>query len=102
VEVAKTLNVPEDVIAKTVEHFKGLSHRLEFVGSFNEIKFDVNSTNIHSFCDYLTKKEGLGINHCPYKKALDKSACSLTNSIQADSTKSKEVSNTINSLSRLT
>jgi hypothetical protein len=65
---------------------------------FNEIKFDVNSTNIHSFCDYLTKKEGLGINHCPYKKALDKSACSLTNSIQADSTKSKEVSNTINSL----
>jgi hypothetical protein len=65
---------------------------------FNEIKFNVNAVNIHSFCDYLTKKENLGIHHCRYKAALDKAGCSLTNGIDIDSTKSKEVSNTVNSL----
>ncbi len=65
---------------------------------FNEIKFNVDAVNIHSFCDYLTKKENLGIQHCRYKAALDKSGCSLTNSIDNDTTKSKEVSNTVNSL----
>ena len=65
---------------------------------FNEIKFNPEAVNIHSFCDYLTKKENLGIEHCRYKAALDKSGCSLTNSVEVDSTKSKEVSNTINSL----
>ena len=65
---------------------------------FNEIKFNANALNIHSFCDYLTKKESLGIQHCRYKAALDKSGCSLTNGIDVDTTKSKEVSNTVNSL----
>ncbi|QWE00435.1 hypothetical protein FD967_10485 [Polynucleobacter sp. JS-Mosq-20-D10] len=65
---------------------------------FNEIKFNVNAVNIHSFCDYLTKKANLGIQHCRYKAALDKSGCALTNSIDIDATKSKEVSNTGNSL----
>ena len=64
----------------------------------NEIKFNANTVNIHSFCDYLTKNENLGIQHCRYKAALDKSGCSLTNSINIDTTKSKEVSNTVNSL----
>ena len=65
---------------------------------FNEIKFNAAQINIHSCCDHLTVKKNLGIKHCPYKPALDKSGCSLTNSIDVDSTKSKEVSNTINSL----
>jgi hypothetical protein len=64
----------------------------------NEIKFNPNAVNIHSCCDYLTKIENFDIKHCRYKSALDRSGCSLTNSIEVDSTKSKEVSNTINSL----
>lgn len=39
VEVAKILNISEEIISKTVENFKGLPHRLEFVGEFKQIKF---------------------------------------------------------------
>ena len=63
-----------------------------------DVKFDANSNNIHQHCDYLTKNKSLGISHCRYKAPLDESGCGLTNSIDLDSTKSKEVSNTINSL----
>ena len=40
----------------------------------------------------------MGIQHCRYKAALDRAGCSLANSIDVDTTKSKEVSNTVNSL----
>jgi UDP-N-acetylmuramoylalanine--D-glutamate ligase len=39
IAVAKILNVSENSIRKGVENFKGLSHRLEFVGEFWGIKF---------------------------------------------------------------
>jgi hypothetical protein len=65
---------------------------------FSQIKFNPNEKNIHSTCDYLTKNQNLGIQHCRYKAALDQSGCSLTNSVDIDTTKSKEVSNTFNSL----
>lgn len=39
IEVAKILNIPEESITKTVASFKGLEHRLEFVGEFSKIKF---------------------------------------------------------------
>lgn len=64
----------------------------------SDIKFDSNSVNVHQYCDYLIVNNSLGISHCRYKAPLDESGCGLTNSIDIDSTKSKEVSNTVNSL----
>src|SRR3989344_239600 len=39
VTVAKVLGVKQDTIKKTIEKFKGLPHRMEFVGEFKGIKF---------------------------------------------------------------
>jgi len=39
VSVAKILNISDEVIKKAVKNFKGLPHRLEFVGEFKGIKF---------------------------------------------------------------
>jgi hypothetical protein len=79
---------------------KLINYKFNTYDSFrlNDIKFMDDEDNIHSFCDYLTNNVNLGIQNCRYKQLLDKSGCSLTNSIEVDSTKSKEVSNTINSL----
>ena len=50
ITVAKTFNVSDKVIKKTIENFKGLPHRLEFVGEFYGIKFydDGSSTTPES------------------------------------------------------
>lgn len=70
--------------------------------SMNEAKFDKSGANIFDHCPLLIRDENLGLNYCPYKtNPLDKSACGLTNSIDADSTKQKEVSNTLNALEGL-
>lgn len=67
-----------------------------------DLKYDQNSTNIHQFCSILKKDEDLGIAFCRYKEnPLSLSGCSLTNGIEEDSTKSKEISNTINALHAL-
>ncbi|OGZ79767.1 MAG: UDP-N-acetylmuramoylalanine--D-glutamate ligase, partial [Candidatus Staskawiczbacteria bacterium RIFOXYA2_FULL_32_7] len=39
VEVAKILNISDEIITKVVLNFKGLEHRLEFIGEFKGIKF---------------------------------------------------------------
>lgn len=39
VSVAKVLEIDESLIVNTVKSFKGLEHRLEFVGEVDEIKF---------------------------------------------------------------
>ncbi|MBS1578315.1 MAG: hypothetical protein JST29_01590 [Bacteroidetes bacterium] len=67
-----------------------------------DIKYDDRKINIHSFCDLLVENSALGIKYCPYKEnPLSKSGCSLTNGLFEDSTKSKEVSNTVNALHAL-
>jgi len=45
---AKQFNVPDEVIKKVVYNFKGVEHRLEFCGEYNNIKFynDTEATNI--------------------------------------------------------
>jgi hypothetical protein len=70
--------------------------------TLNEIKFNPNTENIHDHCNNLIVNKDLERTYCRYKQnPLDKSACSLTNSQSHDTTKSKEVSNTINSLHNL-
>ena len=67
-----------------------------------DIKFDPKSINIHSQCELLLENKSLGLKYCRYKEnPLNNSGCSLTNGINDDTTKSKEVSNTINSLHAL-
>jgi hypothetical protein len=70
--------------------------------SMNEAKFDKTKVNIFNFCPLLISDLNLGFSYCPYKtNPLDKSACGLTNSVVTDSTKQKEVSNTLNALEGL-
>ena len=66
--------------------------------TLSNLKFDPAQSNIYSFCDILLQNSNLEIKYCRYKGPLDQSKCSLTNSVNLDSTKSKEVSNTVNSL----
>ena len=71
--------------------------------NMKDIKFDQNSLNIHNFCKILEKHNSIkDLNYCPYKEnPLDESGCALTNGVYVDSTKQKEVSNTINALHSL-
>ena len=39
ISVAKILNIPEEIIIQAIKKFKGLPHRLEFLGEYREIKF---------------------------------------------------------------
>jgi hypothetical protein len=68
----------------------------------NDIKYDPDALNIHSFCEILIENSSIGIKYCRYKEnPFNVSGCSLTNGISEDSTKSKEISNTVNSLHAL-
>lgn len=69
--------------------------------NLKDIKFDRNSENIHSFCSLL-KEDDIAGHYCRFKdNPLDDAGCSITNGILSDSTKSKEVSNTINAMHAL-
>lgn len=71
--------------------------------SFNlkDIKFDRNDINIHQYCSLLYEDELIG-KYCRFKEnPLDDAGCSITNGINSDTTKSKEVSNTINAMHAL-
>lgn len=66
-----------------------------------DVKFDRESVNIHSFCTLLRQDDIVG-SFCRFKEnPLDDAGCSITNGILSDSTKSKEVSNTINAMHAL-
>lgn len=67
-----------------------------------DIKYNANDKNIFSHCNLLITNTLLNLKYCPYKNnPINKSGCSLTNGIIDDSTKSKEVSNTVNALNAL-
>lgn len=68
----------------------------------SDIKYNQEVLNIHSFCEILIEDEHIGINYCRYKEnPFNVSGCSLTNGVLDDTTKSKEVSNTVNCLHAL-
>ncbi len=72
--------------------------------SMSDIKYnpEVGEINIFQFCRLLKTDADLGIQYCPYKtNPLSRSGCGLTNGVLEDSTKSKEVSNTVNAMHSL-
>ena len=86
-------------LCKLIEKQFGTSKQFEL----SDVKYDPTSKiNIHSTCDLILTHPALGIKYCRYKESpLDPSGCGITNGKTADSTKSKEISNTINSLHAL-
>ena len=69
--------------------------------TMRDIKYNPDEKNIFSFCKLLNDNS-LGIRYCPYKQnPLDEAGCYLTNGVDNDTTKSKEVSNTVNALQAL-
>lgn len=64
-----------------------------------EIKVQDSGPRITECCSLLVIDHALNLKYCPYKQnALDLGVCHLTNSVMDDSTKSKESSNSLNSL----
>lgn len=91
-----------------IECLHALCKYLYNVNDFNksfkmkDVKYDKNKINVFHFCHLLHNNSLLNIKYCPYKEnPINESGCSLTNGIIEDSTKSKEVSNTVNSLDAL-
>mgnify|MGYP002858634826 FL=1 len=69
--------------------------------NLKDVKFDRGSENIHSYCTLL-KEDDIAGHYCRFKEnPLDDAGCSITNGVLSDSTKSKEVSNTINAMHAL-
>ncbi len=70
-----------------------------FMGS---VMFDRSSMNIHNFCKLLIEDKSLNIKYCPFlKNPLSKAGCYLTQAIDSDTTKKKEISNAVNALDAL-
>jgi len=69
--------------------------------SLNSVKFKRERKNIFQYCTLLRTAQ-LALSYCPYKtNPLDDAGCALTNGVNHDTTRSKEVSNTLNSLHAL-
>jgi hypothetical protein len=69
--------------------------------SLSDIKFDREADNVHNYCNLLADSPIAGA-YCRFKdNPLDEAGCSLTNGKNSDTTKSKEVSNTVNALHAL-
>lgn len=69
--------------------------------NLKDVKFDRDSINIHKYCTLLYEDELIG-KYCRFKEnPLDDAGCSITNGVHSDTTKSKEVSNTINAMHAL-
>ena len=69
--------------------------------SLNDVKYNSEEDNVHNYCTLL-KQSDFDITYCPYlQNPLSAAGCNMTNGIDCDTTKSKEVSNTINALHAL-
>ena len=69
--------------------------------NLKDVKFDRNGINIHQYCTLLKEDELVG-KYCRFKEnPLDDAGCSITNGVLSDTTKSKEISNTINAMHAL-
>lgn len=69
--------------------------------NLKDVKFDRNAVNIHRYCTLLKEDDLVG-KYCRFKEnPLDDAGCSITNGVLSDTTKSKEVSNTINAMHAL-
>lgn len=69
--------------------------------NLKDVKFCRNAINIHQYCSLLLEDELVGY-YCRFKEnPLDDAGCSITNGVISDTTKSKEVSNTINAMHAL-
>lgn len=69
--------------------------------ALKDVKFDRDSENIHQYCTLLVNNDLMGA-FCRFKdNPLDDAGCSITNGVNSDTTKSKEVSNTINAMHAL-
>ena len=69
--------------------------------NLKDVKFDRSAINIHQYCTLLNEDDLVG-KYCRFKEnPLDDAGCSITNGILSDTTKSKEVSNTINAMHAL-
>ncbi|MFN0200407.1 MAG: hypothetical protein ACKVTZ_02750 [Bacteroidia bacterium] len=67
-----------------------------------DLQYDNANKNVHHTCDLLIDDKSLGMKYCPYlENPLSDAGCNLTNGVLLDSTKKKEVSNTVNSLEAL-
>ncbi len=75
------------------------TYRMPF--NLKDVKFDRNAINIHRYCTLLNEDDLVG-KYCRFKEnPLDDAGCSITNGVLSDTTKSKEVSNTINAMHAL-
>lgn len=83
---------------------KFISSKYNIGEQFNmkDIKYNPEEDNILNHCNLLNSNSLLNIKYCPYKdNPLNTSGCSLTNGVNDDTTKSKEISNTVNALDSL-
>lgn len=84
-------------LVKFIYHFYGVNQDFYLKG----VKYNPNLDNIHKYCTLLKISE-FGDPYCPYlQNQLSEAGCNMTNGINCDSTKSKEVSNTVNALHAL-
>ncbi len=62
VTVAKILNIPDDIVKKSLQHFRPLPHRLQFVGEYKDIMFydDAISTTPESTIAAIEALENIG------------------------------------------
>lgn len=64
--------------------------------------YDSHKINIHKFCDLIKEDFALRIKYCPFlDNPLSKAGCYLTRGVDEDTTKRKEISNSVNALDGL-